>query len=136
VPWLAVVMHGLLSSVFFFATGHQATIPTIRFESAFTGFHGDFNNNMLPALLITLNTFAAPIFFTAASPLLLFWPHLLSPVSRWLVGQSGVQGREWKGDFVLFDNDVLLRKNLFSSCCRLLLFHAAKVSQPVSLHEH
>ena len=128
VPWIAVVMHGLLSSVFFYATGHQATIPSIRFESAFTGFHGDFSTNILPAVLITLNTFAAPVFFSIVSPLLLFWPQLQGPLSRWMVAGVGAKEKEeWKGDFALYDNGVLLRRNLFVSTCRVLLFHAIKV---------
>ena len=129
-PWIAVVTHGLLSSMFFYATGHHATIPSIRFESAFTGFHGDFSNNFIPALLITLNTFAAPIFFAVVSPLLLLWPQLQGPVSRWMVvGGCSKEREEWKGDFALYDNGVLFRKNLFTSGCRMLLFHAVKVRE-------
>lgn len=129
-PWIAVVTHGLLSSTFFYATGHHATIPSIRFESAFTGFHGDFSNNFIPALLITLNTFAAPIFFAVVSPLLLLWPQLQGPVSRWMVvGGCSKEREEWKGDFALYDNGVLFRKNLFTSGCRMLLFHAVKVRE-------
>ncbi|KAK7484510.1 hypothetical protein BaRGS_00024266 [Batillaria attramentaria] len=127
VPWIGVVTYGLLSSTFFYATGHQPTIPSIRFESAFTGFHGDFSTNVLPGLLIGLNTFAAPVFFTAVAPVLLFWPYLEGPVSRWMVVKQKEASGQWRGDFRLFDNGVLLRKNLFNSFCRLLLFHAVKV---------
>ncbi|KAK7116395.1 GPI ethanolamine phosphate transferase 3-like [Littorina saxatilis] len=129
VPWIPIITHGLLSSTFFYATGHHATIPAIRFEAAFTGFHGDFSTNIIPALLITLNTFAAPIFFAVVSPLLLFWPQLRGPLNQWMTsaGARGRESAEWKGDFSLYDNGVLLRKNLFCSCCRMLLFHAVKV---------
>ncbi|KAL8611892.1 hypothetical protein ACOMHN_033637 [Nucella lapillus] len=137
VPWLAVATHGLLSSAFFFATGHQATIPNIRFEVAFTGFHGDFSSHAIPALLITLNTYAAPVLLGAVWPLMAVWPQLRGPVWRWMGGGGG-KGRgerkeegagegEWRGDFALFDDGVLLRKNLFVSVCRVLLFQGVKV---------
>ncbi|XP_076443343.1 GPI ethanolamine phosphate transferase 3, catalytic subunit-like [Babylonia areolata] len=128
VPWLTVVTHGLLSSTFFYATGHQATIPSIRFESAFVGFYGNFTTYIIPALLITLNTYAGPVLFTVVSPLMMMWPHLQGPVCQWMVGRRGKkEGEEWKGDFSLFDDGVLLRKNLFVSVCRVLLFQAVKV---------
>lgn len=43
-----IIMLSQLSSFFFYATGHQATIPSIRFEAAFTGFYGDFQTVILP----------------------------------------------------------------------------------------
>ena len=126
VPWLITVMYGVLTSVFFYVTGHQATIPTIRFDSAFTGFHGDFNYHFIPASLITLNTFAGPVFFTLAWPLLLFWPHLYTAASQAMAG-ANARGKAWRGDFKLFDNGPLLRINLFKSGCRLMLVQAVKV---------
>lgn len=128
VPWIGVVAHGILSSVFFYSTAHQATIPSIRFESAFTGFHGDFSTNVLPALLITLNTFAGPILFTLVFPLMLFWPYLEGPVCKWMMTSPQPEGRShWRGDYQLFDNGIILRKKLFSCCCRVLLFSSLKV---------
>lgn len=127
VSLLTVVGHGVLSSTFFFATGHQATIPSIRFESAFTGFHGDFSSNILPAALITLNTFAAPLLFTVLSPLLLFWKYLEGPVKRWISVPQRTSISKWKGDFHLYDDGLLLRKNLFISLSRMLFFSFAKV---------
>ncbi|XP_022102977.1 GPI ethanolamine phosphate transferase 3-like isoform X2 [Acanthaster planci] len=76
VPWYAIAAWGFMSSQFFFATGHHATISSIRFDSAFIGFHGDFPSYLyfIPGALITINTFASQIVFAVALPLLLIWP--------------------------------------------------------------
>ena len=46
--WTMIVLWHLLSSYYFYCTGHQATIPSIRFEAAFVGFPGDMENLFLP----------------------------------------------------------------------------------------
>ena len=63
VPWYAIAGWGFMATQYFFATGHHATVPAIRFESAFVGFYGDFPKYLyfIPALLITLNTFASQV---------------------------------------------------------------------------
>jgi len=43
-----VVLWYFLSCYSFYCTGHQATIPSIRFEAAFVGFPGDMDNLLLP----------------------------------------------------------------------------------------
>lgn len=63
VPWCSCVVWGLLTSQFFFSSGHQATFPNIRWQAAYTGFQGDFNDYSIPVTLITLNTFAAQVKF-------------------------------------------------------------------------
>ena len=40
-----------MSSHYFFTSGHQATIPSIRFEAAFVGLPGDMKNIHLPGNL-------------------------------------------------------------------------------------
>ncbi|XP_071103788.1 GPI ethanolamine phosphate transferase 3-like [Haliotis cracherodii] len=126
VPLSAIVTLGLLMSTFFFATGHQTTVPAIRFESAFTGFHGDFTYNVIPALLIALNTFASQVFFIVISPLLLFWPHLEGVVSQ-LMRHASKKDRVWRGDFVAYDDRTSFRKNIMRLVFGLLLFSAFKV---------
>lgn len=46
--WSVVVLWHFLASYYFYCTGHQATIPSIRFEAAFIGFPGDIENIVLP----------------------------------------------------------------------------------------
>ena len=72
----------LLSTHFFYATGHHATIPSIRFEAAYVGFHGNWNVQIIPAFLIFLNTYSAEVILTWLLPLLVIWPSLKGVVSQ------------------------------------------------------
>ena len=47
----------LMSSHYFFSSGHQATIPSIRFEAAFVGLPGDMKNVYLPGKTNELRNF-------------------------------------------------------------------------------
>jgi len=69
----------MMESLFFYATGHQPTFPTIQWSAAFVGFSGanygaSTATYWLPAVLIGVNTFAARILFTFMVPLLLVAP--------------------------------------------------------------
>ena len=69
----------MMESLFFYATGHQPTFPTIQWSAAFVGFSGanygaTTATFWLPAVLIGFNTFAARILFTFMVPLLLVAP--------------------------------------------------------------
>ena len=44
---LNVVILSFLASYWFFATGHQNTIPSIRFEAGFVGLQGDSSNHFI-----------------------------------------------------------------------------------------
>ncbi|XP_067841495.1 GPI ethanolamine phosphate transferase 3 isoform X2 [Heptranchias perlo] len=59
---------------FFYATGHQPTFPAIQWNAAFVGFVEGHSTNILPALLVGMNTFASHILFAVGCPLLLLWP--------------------------------------------------------------
>ncbi|GFO44729.1 GPI ethanolamine phosphate transferase 3-like [Plakobranchus ocellatus] len=124
-----LIMLNLLSTTFFYGTGHQATIPSIRFESAYTGFYGNFNNMILPGFLIWLNTFAGPVLFILACPLLVTWPALKSFFSRWMMGavQEYKGHDKWEGDFKLFNNGIQLRRNMFQVCCGLMVIASLKL---------
>ncbi|KAM4533168.1 GPI ethanolamine phosphate transferase 3 [Fundulus diaphanus] len=74
VPWTPVVAWALAATQFFHATGHLPTFPSIQWGAAFVGFPDGHAGTILPASLVTLNTFASHILFAAACPLLLFWP--------------------------------------------------------------
>ncbi|XP_028319094.1 GPI ethanolamine phosphate transferase 3 [Gouania willdenowi] len=74
VPWTPVVLWSLASTEFFHATGHLPTFPSIQWSAAFVGFPDGHTGTLLPATLVTLNTFASHILFAAGCPLLLFWP--------------------------------------------------------------
>nr|XP_040054005.1 GPI ethanolamine phosphate transferase 3 [Gasterosteus aculeatus aculeatus] len=74
VPWTPVVLWSLAATQFFHATGHLPTFPSIQWGAAFVGFPEGHTGTVLPASLVTLNTFASHILFSVGCPLLLFWP--------------------------------------------------------------
>ncbi|KAI6660955.1 GPI ethanolamine phosphate transferase 3 [Oopsacas minuta] len=61
----------LLCSQFYFAIGHQFTVHSIRYEAAFTGFHGDLPSFILAGFLIGINMFAPYICNICFLPLFL-----------------------------------------------------------------
>lgn len=65
------IMLALLGSFHFFKTGHQATLSSIQWESAFIPFHSIYYP--YSAILVALNTFGAQVFAVAAVPLLVLW---------------------------------------------------------------
>ncbi|XP_078406582.1 GPI ethanolamine phosphate transferase 3, catalytic subunit isoform X1 [Cetorhinus maximus] len=74
VPWYAVIAWAFSATQFFYATGHQPTFPAIQWNAAFVGFIEGHSTNILPALLVGMNTFASHILFAVGCPLLLLWP--------------------------------------------------------------
>jgi len=67
----------MLGSYHFFKTGHQATLSSIQWRSAFVGFH-TLTYPWAPALVV-LNTFGPQILCAAAVPLTVLWKR---PISR------------------------------------------------------
>ncbi|POS84762.1 hypothetical protein EPUL_005091 [Erysiphe pulchra] len=65
------IMLALLGSFYFFKTGHQATLSSIQWESAFIPFHTIYYP--YSPILVTLNTFGAQVLSIAAVPLLVLW---------------------------------------------------------------
>jgi phosphatidylinositol glycan class O len=65
------IVLALLGSFHFFKTGHQATLPSIQWESAFIPLHA-IRYPWSP-LLVALNSFGAQILAAAAVPLVVLW---------------------------------------------------------------
>jgi phosphatidylinositol glycan class O len=76
------IMLGILGSFHFFRTGHQATLSSIQWRSAFIAFH----NLSYPGspFLVMLNTFGAQILVAIAVPLIPLWR------SEGEVGEAGL----------------------------------------------
>nr|XP_057913920.1 GPI ethanolamine phosphate transferase 3 isoform X1 [Doryrhamphus excisus] len=74
VAWTPIVLWSLAANQFFHATGHLPTFSSIQWGAAFVGFPDGHTGTILPASLVTLNTFASHILFAVGCPLLLFWP--------------------------------------------------------------
>jgi phosphatidylinositol glycan class O len=66
--WLRTVSFALLSSVFFFATGHQASFVALHWESAFV--FGPLSNNLVSGLAVLVNTYAVHVVAAFALPCL------------------------------------------------------------------
>lgn len=123
---LPIIGWSLLTSLFFYNSGHQATVTTIRWEVAFTGFHGNHESNIVPAVLIGLNTFSSYIFFTVASPLLLFSQRVRTGlVTLFSRAKSDMPD---KGDFSLNEEPAVLRTAIFRLFLSIILFQSLKVN--------
>lgn len=67
-PWTPVVLWSLAATQFFHATGHLPTFPSIQWAAAFVGFPSGHTGTILPASLVTLNTFSSHILFAGTHP--------------------------------------------------------------------
>ncbi|CAJ0835642.1 113_t:CDS:10 [Entrophospora sp. SA101] len=65
------VLLALLGTLYYFSTGHQATLSSIQWSTGFIGI-GEVNYIISP-ILVTLNTLASPILFSCSVPLVAFW---------------------------------------------------------------
>lgn len=55
----------MISSFWWFATGHQASISSINWDPAFVGFEGNHLSPLIPAALITISTYSSQILSTS-----------------------------------------------------------------------
>ncbi|PFX20099.1 GPI ethanolamine phosphate transferase 3 [Stylophora pistillata] len=119
-----VVVWYFMSSYYFYCTGHQATIPSIRFEAAFVGFPGDMENLVIPGLLILLNTFSSAVLFSLGLPLLLFWPQIQN---RLLATRNKNRPQSSKGEFDWIESPELLRTRMFRLLVTYQTLHGLKL---------
>ena len=123
----------MIGSHFFYATGHQATITSIKWEAAFVGFHGDFERYMYPvaAALIVMNMFASHILMILGLPLLLLWPlqrrHFYTSVIKDYKDKD-VEVSDNKGEFNWCENGPALRASLLKLMLYYILVHGLRVS--------
>ncbi|XP_035248223.1 GPI ethanolamine phosphate transferase 3 [Anguilla anguilla] len=133
VPWTPVVLWALAALQFFHATGHLPTFPSIQWGAAFVGFPQGHTGTVLPATLVTLNTFASHILFAVGCPLLLFWP-LVCEVRGGRRGRgSGLgPGEGEEGEDAVMEMRLREKPQQFSSAllqlaARYLFIHGAQV---------
>ncbi|PVU93452.1 hypothetical protein BB561_003265 [Smittium simulii] len=69
--FVIIVIITQISYLFYFATGHQFTIPSIQWSVAFIGLKS--MSMILSGTLVFFNTMAAPMLATASIPLITFW---------------------------------------------------------------
>ncbi|KAM9841084.1 GPI ethanolamine phosphate transferase 3 [Aulostomus maculatus] len=127
VPWTPVVLWSLAATQFFHATGHLPTFPSIQWGAAFVGFPSGHTGTMLPASLVTLNTFASHILFAVSCPLLLFWP-LVCEVRGSKGGRVfGEEAEDAVMEMRLRENPQLFSSALLQLSSRYLFIHGAQV---------
>jgi len=132
VPWTSVALISLLASQQFFVTGHQATIAGIQWTAAFHGFREDHTTVWLPALLVSLNTFASHILHTLSLPLLIYWPFTRG---RWMANQREKSIKQDKGEFLLnVDGGEEVKHQVYLLVIRFLLLSAIKVMTAYESH--
>ena len=121
-------MLSLLASSFFFATGHQATVPNIHWHPAFVGFHGDHTIYAIPFFLVATETFSATIVCFLALPLLLCWPKIRGRMAyAFEKQQTSGDEVEKRGEFVLNEDYVGLRWAMFRLIMATLIIYGSKV---------
>ncbi|KAM4719189.1 GPI ethanolamine phosphate transferase 3 [Anableps anableps] len=131
VPWTAVVLWSLAASQFFHATGHLPTFPSIQWGAAFVGFPDGHTGTILPAFLVTLNTFASHILFAVGCPLLLFWP-LVREVRGSRGGRGcGEEGEDGVMEMRLRENPRQFSAALLQLSTRYLFILGAQVFSSV-----
>nr|XP_039271135.1 GPI ethanolamine phosphate transferase 3-like [Styela clava] len=99
VPWSSVILWGMISSFWWFATGHQASISSIQWDAAFVGFQGSHATNIIPGLLVLLNTFCMQILSTVSLPLLMLWPQTKS---RWYFNNEEQNEEEFTSELFFY----------------------------------
>lgn len=121
VPWCSVIMWCFLSSFWWFATGHQASVSSIQWDAAFVGFQGSHSSSIIPALLVILNTFCMQILSTLSLPLLMFWPLTRS---KWYHESF----EEYtKSELLLYKDKKTFMSILNDLFVKYLSFHAMKI---------
>ncbi|XP_076018185.1 GPI ethanolamine phosphate transferase 3, catalytic subunit [Genypterus blacodes] len=129
VPWTPIVLWSLAATQFFHATGHLPTFPSIQWGAAFVGFPDGHTGTMVPASLVTLNTFASYILFAAACPLLLFWPLVCETRGSRGGGRAGgdEEGDDGVMEMRLRENPRRFSSALLQLLTRYLFIHGSQV---------
>ena len=50
-----------MTTMYFHGTGHEPTVPSIRFEAAFVGMHGEVESFIIAGLLVGFNTLGSQV---------------------------------------------------------------------------
>lgn len=122
VPWWSIICWGLSAVHFFYTTGHQATFPSLDWNSAFIlSSSGQLESHVLPAILVIANTFCSYIVHTLMLPLLIIMPYTLHAIFSKL-------GETKRAELLLFEKDDLTYSAMFSLSVRFILFFGFRVS--------
>ncbi|XP_014259723.1 GPI ethanolamine phosphate transferase 3 [Cimex lectularius] len=122
VPWWSVLCWSLSSVHFFYATGHQASFPSIHWNSA--GIFGDITSTVVPGILVTLNTFISQIIHALLLPMLIIAPFTM--IAIWPKLASGNEDLK-KGELLIYEFEEIRKQELFSLTSKYILLQAFRV---------
>ncbi|KAG8236339.1 hypothetical protein J437_LFUL010473 [Ladona fulva] len=117
----------MLSTYFFYATGHQPTLSSIQWDAAFVGTGGKFSTHAVPAFLIIVNTFASQLWFGLTLPLLLLSPFTFAVMFPSLVRREEMREEMDRGELMLYEKEGLFHNALFSLSSKFVLLGALRV---------
>uniref|UniRef100_A0A0C9PZY4 PIGO_0 protein n=1 Tax=Fopius arisanus TaxID=64838 RepID=A0A0C9PZY4_9HYME len=124
----AVLSWFLIAEYFFYGTGHQPTFPTIYWDAAFVGTEGHYYGNIIPAILIGINTFGSHLLMGITLPLLVISPftiHAMIPKLARMKFQGDADMK--RGELILFDKDNAFHTAVFNTSARYILLHGFRV---------
>ncbi|XP_022911798.2 GPI ethanolamine phosphate transferase 3 [Onthophagus taurus] len=128
VPSSLVATWTLLSSYYFYATGHQASFSNIPWTAAFVGTGDKLDNNFIPATLIIINTFGSYILTGFTLPMLQLAPLAIYKIFPQLETKLGTLKKDIdKGEMLIFENQDFLLGNTTKLCIKYLIFHAVRL---------
>ncbi|XP_063978222.1 GPI ethanolamine phosphate transferase 3 isoform X2 [Diachasmimorpha longicaudata] len=118
----------LIAEYFFYGTGHQPTFPTIYWDAAFIGTGGHYYGNIVPAVLIGINTFGSHLIMGLIFPLLIISPFTIFVMLPSLAKVKFRLDEDMKrGELILFDKDSAFQTALFNTASKYILFHGFRV---------
>ena len=148
VPYPVLLLWYLLDVLSFYTTGHQPTFPHIQWSAAFVGFAGtefggeSIMGHVIPALLVTWNTYASSIIAGVSLPLLILAPPLIwlhipslrpSPIIPTTNGHHGesliddIHTELMKGEALFLDRVEETRAAVLMLSCQFIVLKAARM---------
>ncbi|XP_014604721.1 PREDICTED: GPI ethanolamine phosphate transferase 3 [Polistes canadensis] len=126
VPTSTILCWFLIAEYFFYGTGHQASFPKIQWDAAFVGTGGHFHGNLLPAILIGINTFGSHIILGAMLPLLVIVPFTLYLIFPNLCKNKLFEDNMKRGELVLYEQESFFHGAIFSASGKYIMFHGIR----------
>ncbi|KAH0561166.1 hypothetical protein KQX54_013914 [Cotesia glomerata] len=127
IPNSAIFCWFLIAEYFFYGTGHQPTFSTIQWDAALVGSHGFFYTNIVPTVLIGINTFGSHILLGFTLPLLVIVPAtIIIMIPSLSKVQFRVNEELKKGELVLFDRLSAFHNSLFLVAGKYILLHGLR----------
>ncbi|XP_067933838.1 GPI ethanolamine phosphate transferase 3-like [Watersipora subatra] len=115
----------LIAKYFFYATGQQQTITSIRWDAAFHGFAQDHSSHIVPAILLFASTFSSQILCSLLLPMLLIVTESPQSIVRSLqvCPPRSISGL---GEITLVEQEPETRQRLLRLFIAYLLSHLCK----------